>query len=252
MTILEEIIEKKREEIERKKKIPLPNIELERRDFKKAISKEKIGLIAEIKYGSPSLGRLNLPLKVEALARLYEDSGASAISVVCERDFFLGDIEFLKEAKLSTNLPILRKDFIIDPWQIEESKAYSSDCILLIVACLEFGLLKRLQKEAERAGISTIVEVHNEDELSLGLKTDAEIIGINNRDLNTFKTDINTTLRLKALIPSDRLVVSESGIKTREDVLLLESIGIQGVLIGESILTSRDIKQRIRELLGKE
>jgi len=248
--ILKEIIKKKREEIKRKKGLPLPIFNLEKRDFKKAISsKGKIGLIAEIKYQSPSLGKISVPYSVSSLARLYENNGASCISIVCEKDFFKGDIMFLKEAKESTHLPVLRKDFIIDPWQIEESIAYSADAILLIVACLSPTLLKELQKEAQRNGIATIVEVHNEDELLDGLKTEAEIIGINNRDLNTFKVDINTTLRLKPLIPPDRLVISESGIKTREDILLLESLGINAVLIGEALLTSRNIPEKIKELL---
>ncbi|MEW6007944.1 MAG: indole-3-glycerol phosphate synthase TrpC, partial [bacterium] len=234
----------------RKKAFPLPLANLEKRGFKKAISKEGINLIAEIKYASPSLGRTGTSQPAESLAKLYENSGASAISVVCEKDFFRGDIRFLKSAKLSTNLPILRKDFIIDPWQIEESIAYGADAILLIVACLNFHLLKELKKEAEKARLTTIIEVHNENELLSALKTDAEVIGINNRDLNTFKTDINTTMKLKPLIPDNRLVISESGIKTREDILILEGIGVKAVLIGESLLRSKNIPQKMRELLG--
>ncbi|MEW6103292.1 MAG: indole-3-glycerol phosphate synthase TrpC [bacterium] len=248
--ILEKIIEKKKEDIKRKKAFPLPVASLEKRDFKETISKKKISLIAEIKYVSPSLGKIKPSHPVEFLAKLYENNGASAISVVCEKDFFEGDIRFLKSAKIASSLPILRKDFIIDPWQIEESIAYGADAILLIASCLNFNLLAELKKEAEKAKIPTIIEVHNEDELSFSLKIGGEIIGINNRDLNTFKTDINTTLRLKPLIPDDRIVISESGIKTRDDILLLEKIGIQGVLIGESLLTSRNIPQKMKELLG--
>lgn len=250
--ILENIIEKKREDIERKKALPLPNIDFPRRDFRSAILNEKIAFIPEIKYGSPSLGKLDLNLSVESLAKIYEDNGAACISVVCESDFFKGNITFLEKAKLSCRLPILRKDFIIDPWQIEESIAYGADAILLIVGCLNLPLLKELLREAERANISTIVEIHNKEELEICLKTGAEIIGINNRDLNTFNVDINTTLSLKPFIPSDRLVISESGIKTREDILLLQSIGIDAVLIGESIITSGDIPKKIKELLGRE
>ncbi len=249
--ILSKIIEKKREEVKRKKAFPLPSTDLERRDFKSAISKAGINLIAEIKYASPSLGKIGPSHPAGFLVKMYENNGASCISVVCEKDFFSGDIRFLKEAKQACRLPLLRKDFIIDPWQIEESIAYGADALLLIAACLKSELLVQLQKEAQKAGLATIVEVHNEEEACLALKTDTEIIGINNRDLNTFKTDINTTLRLKPLVPDDRLVISESGIKTREDILLLQSIGINAYLIGESLLTSKNIPQKMRELLGK-
>ncbi|HAW49514.1 TPA: indole-3-glycerol phosphate synthase TrpC [bacterium] len=248
--ILDEIIVKKKEEIKRKKKLPLPKEFFEKRDFKGAISEEGINIIAEIKYGSPSLGEITPHYEPDFIAKLYENNGARALSVVSEKDFFLGDCRFISIAKTSTNLPVLRKDFIIDPWQIEESITYGSDAILLIAAAINPDLLIQLQKEAKRAGLTTIVEVHREEELKIALKTETEIIGINNRCLDTFEVDINTSLRLKSLIPPDILVISESGIKTKNDLAILQNIGINAFLIGEAFLTSRNIPQKMRELLG--
>lgn len=250
--ILDKIIEKKKEEIGRKKQLPLPERRTVLRDFKSAISKAGINLIAEIKYGSPSLGEIKPKRKAGYLAKVYEKGGASAISCVTEKDFFFGDLSFLREAKDATSLPILRKDFIIDPWQIEESFSAGADGLLLIVRILKGELLAELHREAKRAGLAAIFEVHKEEEIRRAIGAGAEIIGINNRDLNNFEVSLSTTLNLINHIPKGMVTIAESGIHQREDLLLLEKAGVNAILVGEALLSAKNPLAKTKELLGND
>ena len=250
--ILDKIIEKKKEEIKKKKRLPLPQGRIALRDFKSAIAKIGINLIAEIKYGSPSLGEIKPKRKASYLAKVYEEGGASAISCVTEKDFFFGDLSFLREAKEATNLPILRKDFIIDPWQIEESFFCGADAILLIVRILSQELLIKLSAEAKKAGLSAIFEVHKEEEIKRAIDAGAEIIGINNRDLQNFKVNFERTLNLIPYISKGIVTIAESGIKERKDVLFLEEAGVNAILVGETLLFAKNPLTKIKELLGND
>ncbi|KPJ65764.1 hypothetical protein AMJ44_09515 [candidate division WOR-1 bacterium DG_54_3] len=222
------------------------------RDFMKAFRKGKFSLIAEIKKASPSAGIIREDLNPISLAKTYEECGASAISVLTDEKFFQGKLEHLKAAKDSTTIPILRKDFIIDDSQVYESRIAGADAILLIARVLEEADLSGLIKLAESLGMQALVEVHNTEEVERVLKAGAKLIGINNRDLDTFKVDLKTTLQLMQKFPKlkDRIVISESGIERHEDVETLKGAGVSGVLIGESLLRSRNIPAKVKELLG--
>ena len=222
------------------------------RNFMKAFKKGKFSLIAEIKKASPSAGIIREDLDPISLARTYEECGVSAISVLTDEKFFQGKLEHLKAAKDSTIIPILRKDFIIDESQVYESRIAGADALLLIARVLEDASLVELIKLTELLGMQVLVEVHNTEEVERALKTEAKLIGINNRDLDTFKVDMKTTLQLMQKFPKlkDRMVISESGIKTHEDIEILKKAGVDGVLIGESLLRSRNIPAKVKELLG--
>jgi indole-3-glycerol phosphate synthase len=183
-----------------------------------------------------------------ALARTYADNGAAAISVLTESKYFQGSIEHLAEVREKVNIPLLRKDFIFDAYQVYESCAYGADALLLIVAILGQEQLDELSTLSHELGLDCLVEVHNESEVEKALRSGARIIGINNRDLKTFQVDIGTTERVRPLIPEDRIVVSESGINSRQDIDYLKSWGIDAALVGEALLTSDDIAVKMREL----
>ena len=211
------------------------------------LTKGKFQIIAEIKRGSPSLGLFKSELDVAATAREYERSGAAAISVLTEEDYFCGSPQDLKLVKKTVNLPILRKDFIFTAEQIMESKAMGADAILLIVAVIKKAmLLKKLLKMARDLGLSVLVEVHDLKELNIALAAGAQIVGINNRDLKTYKTDINLSLQLIKYIPSDIIGVSESGIHTPEEINTLKATGFDAVLIGEAFLKDAKLLSKIR------
>ena len=259
--ILSKIIESKREElIECRTRLPLKEIKSHirgvapPRDFCAAISSKTddrhIRLIAEIKKSSPSKGLLISDLKVDDLAKRYEEAGASAISVLTERRFFSGGPENIGIAKESAKLPVLRKDFLFEEYQIYESRYIGADALLLIAAVLEPSALSDFILLTEELGMSSLVEVHNEREIEKALMADARIIGINNRDLTTFKVDIETTFRVIREIPRGKVVVSESGINSRKDVEKLKNIGVHAILVGEAIVTSKDVGEKIRELVG--
>lgn len=222
------------------------------RDFAKALRKDKFSLIAEVKRASPSAGTIKGNLDPIIIAKTYEECGASAISVLTDEKFFQGKLEDLKKAKESTTVPILRKDFIIDVSQIYESKLAGADAILLIVSILEEIELNYFIKLSQDLGIQCLVEVHNERETEVALNSPAKIIGINNRDLQTFEVDIETTPKLLESFPElkKRIVVSESGIKSRKDVDLLRESGINAILVGETLLRSPDVGSKIHELIG--
>lgn len=246
---LKEIIEEKKEEIRQLKNKKFTFLNLPEKDFYKAISGNNISLIAEIKYASPSAGKIREGISAKRLARIYEKEGASAISVLTERKFFKGDIGFIPEIKEEVGIPILRKDFILDPIQLEEAKAYGADAVLIIVRILSDEMLERLIRESKDMGLAPVVEVHTEEDIKRALDAGADIIGINNRDLSTFRVDIDTTIRLSKFIPARCLLISESGIYSAEDILRLRVVGVDAVLVGTSIMKSDDINSKVRELV---
>jgi indole-3-glycerol phosphate synthase len=259
--ILKEIIKNKELELKNKKymvsleeiKRQAYNLPKDNRDFKKVISypKGKIKLIAEIKKASPSEGIICKKFDPVAIARSYEASKVCAISILTDEKFFQGNLQHLKKVKEVTNIPILRKDFIIDEYQIYESKIAGADAILLIADCLSEDSINNFLNIANSLGLDCVVEIHNQNDLDKVLNTKTEIIGINNRNLYTFVVDLKTTFMLKLLIPKDKIVISESGIKTNEDVQLLQEKGIDAILVGTTLMKSENIKDKIKELLGQ-
>ena len=253
---LEEILSLKREEIFlEERRNPLDSIKrgkgkkFSSKSLKKKLKKKGISVIAEVKKGSPSRGVILEDYFPENIARSYERNGASAISVLTEKKFFLGDDLHLSSIKRLVDLPVLRKDFIISEYQIYQSKKIGADAVLLIARCLERDELEKFIKVAKSIKIECVVEIHDEDDLKKieGLKID--IIGINNRDLKTFEVSLETSFRLKDLLPSNSLVISESGIKTSEDIKALKEKGFNGVLIGEVLLKSPSPGEKLMELL---
>lgn len=218
-------------------------------------ARHAVPLIAEVKKASPSAGLIRADFNPVQIAQTYADNGAAAISVLTEIKYFQGSLSHLRdirEALGDKRVPLLRKDFIFDPYQVYEARAYGADGLLLIVAILTPDKLRRLLALSRKLGMECLVEVHDEAEVEVALKSDARIIGINNRDLRTFKTDLSTTERLRPLIPKDKIVVSESGIKGRNDVAKLKRWGVDAVLIGESLMASSDIAARMKELFGTD
>jgi len=250
------IADKKREVEQRKKSIPLSLLE-ERialckpvLDFSAALKGSRIQLIAEVKQASPSRGTLVADYSPVKLAETYSKSGTAAISVLTEEKYFKGSLEHLSSIRAKVNLPLLRKDFIFDPYQIYEARAYGADSLLLIAAIVSSSQLEELLSLSHLLGLKCLVEVHQENEIEKVLSSNTvDVIGINNRDLTTFNVDISTTRRLRPLIPEDILVVSESGIKNRNDIDNLREWRINAVLIGETLVTASDISGKIKELL---
>jgi indole-3-glycerol phosphate synthase len=255
--MLDRIIAQKREEVERRKKEATMTYLQERiarqkppLDLATAIKGNQIQLIAEVKQASPSRGTLSHNFNPVELAQTYREGGAAAISVLTEGNYFMGSVEHLAAIKKAVGLPLLRKDFIFDPYQIYESRAYGADALLVIAAILSLAQLKELVSISHNLGLSCLVEVHNEDEVERAVPSNAAVIGINNRDLNTFVVDINTTRRLRPLIPKEKTVVSESGIKSRKDIEKLAKWGVDAVLVGEALVTARDVRAKMKELLS--
>lgn len=223
------------------------------RDFCAALSPPNcVHLIAEVKKKSPSKGIIREDFNPVEIARTYAANGASAISVLTDREFFAGELAYLSAIREAVTLPLLRKDFTIDPYHIYQARLVGADAVLLIVSILTSTQLREFIEIARSLGLASLVEVHTEEELEVALTGGAEIVGINNRDLKTFHTDIATTFRLKDSIPTDTVVVSESGINTHEDVMKLKEAGINAILVGESLMRSPDIGAKVRELLGNE
>jgi indole-3-glycerol phosphate synthase len=218
-------------------------------DFAAALRGDGIRLIAEVKKASPSKGLLCPDFDPVALAKTYAESGAAAVSVLTEADHFQGSLEYLEAIRKEVSIPLLRKDFIFDAYQVYEAAAYGADAILLIVAILEQPQLEELLALGRSLKLGCLVETHSEDEISQALAAGADIIGINNRDLNTFEVDINTTRRLRPLVPEGCIVVSESGIHNREDVIKVREWGADAVLVGEALVTAGDIAARMEALL---
>jgi len=256
--ILDRIVSQNLEALEDKKR-RFPVAELRRLaseqppalDLASALRGDAIRLIAEVKKASPSRGVIRPDFDPVEIARIYAGNGAAAVSVLTEAKHFQGSLDHLKDIRkaLPDKIPLLRKDFIVDPYQIYESRASGADSLLLIVAILKPEKLQELLQLSHELNMSCLVEVHDEAEVEIALKSQAKIIGINNRDLNTFGVDLATTERLHPLIPRDRIVVSESGIKERADIEKLSRLGIDAVLIGESLMSAPDIAAKMRELL---
>ncbi len=227
------------------------------RDLKKALLKssllnasKNISIIAEVKKASPSRGVIRSDFNPVEIAMEYQENGAVAISVLTDKKYFQGDLEYLKQIKEATSIPILDKDFIIDVYQIYQARIYSADAVLLIAAILSDAELTDYINLAHQLGLSALVEVHTLEELKRVLSTDAQIIGINNRDLTNFQVNTNTSLQLAKYIPDDKIVVSESGIDTKDIILSLQKEGIDAFLIGEALMKEKDIGKKLRELLN--
>lgn len=258
--ILDEIIASKKAELAvTKRQAPFSDIRSKAfdaeptRSFGKALSGPgEIKLIAEVKKASPSKGVIRGDFEPVTIAGIYEKSGASCISVLTEEKFFQGKLEYLGLIRKAVGVPLLRKDFIIDEYQIHEARAAGADAILLIVACLEREQLTDYLGIAKQLGLEALVESHTYKELESALHAGATIIGINNRDLTSFSVSLQTTLDLLNDIPDDRTVVSESGIMTRHDVVKLQQAGVDAVLVGESLMREKNIGKKVKELLGKE
>jgi indole-3-glycerol phosphate synthase len=258
-TILDRIVERKRVELDAAKAAcPLAEMRARAvdgpalRDFAGALRRSSISLIAEVKKASPSRGVLREDFNHVALAEQYAGGGAAAISVLTDEEHFQGTLANLRAIReaLPDGPPLLRKDFIFDEYQIYEARVHGADAVLLIVAILDQGLLTDLMAGAAARGMTALVEVHNEAEVGRALAANATVIGVNNRDLHTFDLDLATTERLRPLIPKDRILVSESAIFTRDDILRLEVCGVDAVLVGESLVVAPDPVAKIRELLG--
>jgi indole-3-glycerol phosphate synthase len=219
-------------------------------DFRGAFRGSSIRIIAEVKRASPSRGTLKADLEPAALASSYEKGGAAAVSVLTEEDHFQGSLSDLEEVREATHLPILRKDFIVDPYQVVEARAAGADSFLLIAAILNTRSLISLVQEGRTWGMEPLVEIHDWSDLDRALAAGAKVIGINNRDLRTFQVDLETSLRLMEDIPSGLVAISESGIRSREDILRLKQAGVRGFLIGETLVTSVNPEARIREMIN--
>ena len=254
---LDKIIAEKLDELEQRQKIvPLPELEAAiggkplPLDLAAALRGDSLRLIAEVKRASPSRGVLCPNLDAVKLASTYAQCGAAAISVLTESRYFGGSGEDLEAIRHELpHIPLLRKDFILKPYQVFESRAWGADAVLLIVAILDDAELKGLLSLSHALGMQCLVEVHNEDELKRALACDVKIIGINNRNLDTMAVDINVTKKLRPLIPPERIVVSESGIKGRRDIQKLRELGVNGVLVGEALVTASNVAAKIKELI---
>ena len=256
---LKDILAKKKEKIALAK-LGLPEEELKcrvlglplTRPFIEAINKPRqISLIAEIKKASPSAGIIREDFHHIEIAKAYQDAGVQAISVLTEEDFFMGNIAYINEVKAVTTVPILRKDFILEPYQIYESRFYGADAVLLIASLLTQDEIIQFSTLATELGMDSLVEVHNEKELKKVLKLKGmQFIGINNRDLRTLEVDSKTVEKLFPLVPKDKIVVVESGIKTAQDVLFLKILGVNAILVGAAFMESADIKKSVEGLMG--
>lgn len=259
--ILSQILRHKAREIEqRAESLPLREISARCEDLppcrgfasalSQAITNGHPGVIAEIKKASPSKGLIRPDFDPPALARSYANGGATCLSVLTDERYFQGHDRYLRQAREASGLPALRKDFTLDAWQVYEARWLGADCILLIVAALGDAVLLELAQLATELGLDVLVEVHDAEELDRALATPATLIGVNNRDLRSFHTDIQTSIALRPQVPESRLMVTESGIATTEDVQVLREAGIQAFLVGESLMRAADPGRRLGELFG--
>lgn len=256
MNILDKIVADKKREVERLRPRVVAIMEAaqtrkEIRNFAGALQQgDRVALIAEIKRASPSAGTIRADFNPVQIAREYHEGGAAALSVLTDEKYFQGKIEYLQQVRAVVKLPALRKDFIVDEIQVQESVARGADAILLIVAILDDAQLRDYIAMAGQIGVSALVEVHSEREACRALDAGAQIVGINNRDLKTFTVDLATTERVAAEIPGGKIIVAESGIHTREDVERVRAAGVHAILVGESLMRSDNIAAKARELTG--
>ncbi len=253
--ILDRILQVKRAEIEAARKSQ-PDVEARARkaspprDFVAALRVRKPAVIAEIKRASPSKGLLRSDFDPAAIAKSYERAGAACMSVLTDKEFFQGSGEHLSAARAACGLPALRKDFLIDPYQVHESRALGADCVLLIAACLEDADMRALEALARKLGMTVLVEVHDAAELERALKLDTPLIGINNRNLRTFETRLETTLDLLSRVPDGKVVITESGILSRADVARMREHGVHAFLVGEAFMRAADPGAELKQLFG--
>jgi indole-3-glycerol phosphate synthase len=256
--ILEKIVTKKREEIaaarlvraERDLRAALADAPPVRDFFAPLAADGPIKLIAEVKKASPSKGIIRADFNPVEIARTYEAAGATCLSVLTDEHFFQGSLDYLRQIRASVQLPLLRKDFILDTYQLLEARVAGADAVLLIAECLDDCHLRKLHNEAVELGMTPLVEFYDEENLDRVLAAGAQLIGVNNRDLRTFVTDLNHTLQMRSRVPLDCVFVGESGIYTREDALRLQEAGVDAMLVGESLMREPDIAAAVRRLLG--
>ena len=256
-TFLETVVERTRAELEtRRQRVPAAELESRLgparrgRPFSEALIAEGISLIAEMKRASPSKGPIRPEATVTEVVSAYQRAGASAVSVLTEPNWFGGSLDDLVAARAACDLPLLRKDFVVDEYQLLEARVAGADAVLLIVAALERGRMEELMGAASDLGLDVLVEVHDEKEVETAVEAGAEVIGINNRDLHSLEVDLETTFELLADVPAGTVVVAESGITENEDVERLERAGVDAILVGEALMRADDPVRAVRELLG--
>jgi indole-3-glycerol phosphate synthase len=257
VNVLDRIVSATREEVgRRRREVPLADLEArihrrEDRPFAEALTRPGVSVIAEHKRRSPSAGEIRAGASVEEVVQAYTRGGATALSILTEGPHFHGSLDDLRAARAASRLPILRKDFVVDPYQVYETAEAGADAMLLIVAALEDAELAALHREALALDLDVLVEVHDEEELTRALEVvDADVIGINNRDLTDFSVHLDRTFDLLSDVPAGKTVVSESGIHTREQLDDLERVGVDAVLVGESLMRAPDLEAACRELTG--
>lgn len=257
MNLLEEIVDNKRGEvITRQAQRPLNDLKAAARDvalrpkFSEALRSAPIGLIAEVKRRSPSAGAIRDPFDPCAIGKAYQAGGAQAISCLMDNKYFGGGEDDFRAVRSAIDLPMLYKEFVVDPWQVWHAREVGASAVLLIAAALAEADLAGLKEEVCAAGLEVLFEVHDEEEMALATRLECEMVGINNRNLKTFETTLETTLRLRDQAPEHAVVISESGIRNAEDVSLLKSEGIDGILVGEHLLRREDLKTAVHDLMG--
>ena len=257
-SILDKIVQHKWNEIEKAKQL-LPLAEIQQAavdsppplDFLAALRMPGVSLIAEVKKASPSKGLIREDFDPPMIAQSYEAGGASCISVLTDEKFFQGHLEFLKAVRAAVNIPILRKDFILDPYQVFEARNAGADAVLLIAECLKPNQMVELHDLVVELGMTPLVELYDDANIDAVLACQPKLVGINNRDLNTFEIDLQHTVRMRKQIPENILLVGESGIFSYDDVLILENAGVDAILVGESLMRADDIETATKTLLGR-
>jgi len=260
MALLDEIVKNKTKEIKQQiRKKPISELfervegQREPKSFSEVIRNEKVvQIIAEIKKASPSAGRLRENFHPVEIAESYRKNGAAAISVLTDERFFEGKLDYLGHVQKAVDIPLLRKDFILDPYQVIEARAFGADAILLIMAILSNSQFTELLATADGINLECLVEVHNTKELERAMTAEPQIVGINNRDLTTFEVDLSTTEKLLEIIPEEIILVSESGIQSQKDVEMLGQLGVDAVLIGEALMRREDAGKALLEFVGAE